>query len=129
MFITGCRWLSFFVRPLEHVLKMDYDYKKRGYLLPEGCKDLIDVLKPKTPPKPATPQTSRPAPAPPIAGEMTVPAQMTVGELAAALNQKPFQIIGDLMAIGVFANLHQPVDFEIITHVVRKYGYTAKKAA
>lgn len=29
---------------------MDYDYSKRGYLLPDGYKDLIDVieLKPKT---------------------------------------------------------------------------------
>ena len=26
---------------------MDYDYSKRGYLLPEGCKDLIDVIQPK----------------------------------------------------------------------------------
>jgi HSP20 family molecular chaperone IbpA len=24
---------------------MDYDYSKRGYLLPKGCKDLIDVSK------------------------------------------------------------------------------------
>ena len=27
---------------------MDYDYNKRGYLLPEGCKDLVDVIQPKT---------------------------------------------------------------------------------
>jgi hypothetical protein len=27
---------------------MDYDYSKRGYLLPEGCKDLLDVIQPKT---------------------------------------------------------------------------------
>ncbi|MGA2181076.1 MAG: Hsp20/alpha crystallin family protein [Verrucomicrobiota bacterium] len=26
---------------------MDYDYSKRGCLLPEGCKDLIDVSKQK----------------------------------------------------------------------------------
>lgn len=26
---------------------MDYDYSKRGYLLPDGCKDLIDVFRPK----------------------------------------------------------------------------------
>ena len=26
---------------------MDYDYSKRGYLLPEGCKDLADVIRPK----------------------------------------------------------------------------------
>jgi hypothetical protein len=24
---------------------MEHDFMKRGYLLPEGCKDLIDVLK------------------------------------------------------------------------------------
>lgn len=23
---------------------MDYDYSKRGYLLPDGCKDLMDVI-------------------------------------------------------------------------------------
>ncbi len=27
---------------------MDFHYSKRGYLLPEGCKDLIDVIQPKT---------------------------------------------------------------------------------
>ena len=26
---------------------MDHDYSKRGCLLPEGCKDLIDVISPK----------------------------------------------------------------------------------
>ena len=28
--------------------KMDYHYSKRGYLLPEGCKDLVDLIWPKT---------------------------------------------------------------------------------
>jgi HSP20 family molecular chaperone IbpA len=28
---------------------MDYDYSKRGFLLPDGCKDLIDVSKQKMP--------------------------------------------------------------------------------
>jgi HSP20 family molecular chaperone IbpA len=27
---------------------MDFDYSKRGCLLPEGCKDLIDAIQPKT---------------------------------------------------------------------------------
>ena len=27
---------------------MDYNYSKRGYLLPGGCKDLVDVIQPKT---------------------------------------------------------------------------------
>lgn len=27
---------------------VDYDYSKRGYLLPEGCKDLTDVINPSS---------------------------------------------------------------------------------
>jgi hypothetical protein len=27
---------------------MDYDYNKRNHLLPEGCKDLGDVIQPRT---------------------------------------------------------------------------------
>jgi HSP20 family molecular chaperone IbpA len=26
---------------------VDFDYSKRGFLLPDGCKDLIDVIQPK----------------------------------------------------------------------------------
>jgi len=28
---------------------MNFDYSKRGYLLPKGCKDLIDVLNQQAP--------------------------------------------------------------------------------
>ena len=71
---------------------MENEYMKRGYLLPEGCKDLIDVWKVKGTPNPSTPKSSSPAALPPVIGEMTVPAGMTVSELAASLTQKPFQI-------------------------------------
>jgi translation initiation factor IF-2 len=53
---------------------------------------------------------------------------MTVAELAAALNQKPFRIIGDLMQIGVFATLNQVLDSETIMKVSQKYGFIAKRA-
>ena len=87
---------------------------KRGYLLPEGCKDLIDVLKPSI--------------ASTDCRVMIVAAQMTVSELATALAQKPFRIIADLMEIGVFASVKQELDFETISRVARKYGFTAKRA-
>lgn len=29
---------------------MEYDYRKRGYVLPDGCKDLIDATEPKPTP-------------------------------------------------------------------------------
>jgi len=107
---------------------MENEYMKRGYLLPEGCKDLIDVLESKAPSKPVAPKSSPLVPLPPITGEMTVPAHMTVAELAAALAQKPFRIIADLMEIGVFAQVKQQLDFETISRVLRKYGFTAKRA-
>jgi hypothetical protein len=106
---------------------MDDDYMKRGYLLPEGCRDLIDVLKSKVQHKQKPPPRA-PKPLPPIVGEMSVAEQMTVGELAALLKQKPFKIIADLMEIGVFVNVHGRLHFDIVAKVVRRYGYTAKKA-
>src|SRR5436190_23460969 len=95
---------------------MENEYMKRGYLLPPGCKDLIDVLKlkekkqqalltalPQLPPlpkifgttlKPWMPiSVGKPASLPPVKGEITVPAETTVEELAALLGQKPFQIV------------------------------------
>jgi hypothetical protein len=103
---------------------MENEYMKRGYLLPEGCKDLSDIPKYKAKPTPTPP-----APLPPIIGEMTVPAQMTVSELAAALSQKPFRIIADLMGLSIFVTLEHQLDFDAISRVARKYGFTAKRAA
>jgi hypothetical protein len=87
--------------------EMEYDYKKRGYLLPEGCKDLIDVMQPPGQPMQNPKAPASPAPLPPIVGELMVPEQMTVAELAAVLKQKPLKIIADLMGMGVFANLNR----------------------
>ena len=126
---------------------MEHDYMKRGYLLPEGCKDLIDVLKLKAkfahhyfskPPTPLAqlPKTyevikpvKQPAALPPIKGEIVVPDQATVSQIATLLGQKPFVIIADLMLIGVFAGVAQVLGFEAVSRVARKYGFIARKAA
>lgn len=102
---------------------MNQDYSKRDYLLPDGCKDLIDVLK-------LGDQTTQQQPAlPPIIGEVEVPDTIAVRELAALVNQKPFQVIADLMELGIFGNLNQPLDFSIVSRLVRRYGYAAKRPA
>jgi len=107
---------------------MSPDYSKRGYLLPKGCKDLIDVIKLQQAQQPqAHCQPSNPVPA--IAGDLLVREQTSVGELAALLGQKPFKFIADLMEIGVFASVKQTLDFKTISKVARKYGYTAKRPA
>lgn len=122
------------------------NFMSRGYLLPEGCKDLIDVLNlhhkeqslepyflPKLPKlfpglqaKPD--KLKQPSPQS-LTHEITVPAQITVSELAILLGQKPFKIIADLMEFGVFANVMDPLDFEVVSKIAMKYGFTVSKSA
>jgi len=94
---------------------MENDYMKRGYLLPPGCKDLIDVLKLKEKKQQAMltgpPATSSAAegfwdhiealetdvgrettPLPAVKGEIIIRAVTTAGKLAALLGQKPYLI-------------------------------------
>jgi len=42
------------------------------------------------------------------------------------LNQKPFQIIADLMELGVFANLNHKLPLDVIAKVTRKHGYVLR---
>ena len=128
---------------------MDYDFMKRGYLLPKGCKDLIDAMRLKASLLPQgrehllnisklKPQvfdfklkhTQQPqVPLPPVTAQLVIPDQTTVSQLAALLGQKPFNIIADVMQLGVFAFVDQVLDFTTISCVARKYGYLAIKPA
>src|SRR5688572_22204754 len=114
---------------------MHYDYTKRGYLLPNGCKDLIDVLKlhaqrkAREEPVRARPPFTPPAVAlPPVIGELVIREHTTVLQLASSLNVKPVRIIAALMDLGIFTNLFTELDFETIATITRRYGYIAKKA-
>src|SRR5437764_9738213 len=111
---------------------MENDFMKRGYLLPHGCKDLIDVLNLKQKQKleqnlfikpskqlaqlpkgyQAMIKPPKPAALPPVKGEIVIPPVTTVSQLAALLAQKPFQIIADLLEMGVFANVSFLLEFE-----------------
>jgi hypothetical protein len=113
---------------------MENEFMRRGFLLPEGCKDLIDALHLKAELKlrslSAIPPDSIPfkpiIPLPKIKGEITVPQQMAVRELAALLNCKPFVVVADAMELGVFATVNQIIPFDIIAQIARKHGYTAR---
>ena len=123
---------------------LKFEHFERGYLLPKGCKDLIDVIRLQESPEtgvfpklplllPIKPQTGgflKPVAAPPpMKGDLLVRDHATVRELAVLLGQKPFKIIADLMELGVFANVNQPLGFEVISQVASKYGYVAKRSA
>jgi hypothetical protein len=100
---------------------MDPDYNKRDYLLPNGCKDLIDVITLQglgtanalTPPGQPT--------------ELLVSNPISVGQLAALLGQEQTTIIADLMQLGVFANADQLLNFDTVCKVAQNYGFTTKK--
>ena len=105
---------------------MNCDYNKRGYLLPDGCKDLIDIFKPKVKKRQAPKRTEV---LPTIIGEVTILGQTSVGQLATLLGQHPSRIIVDLLELGVYSCVTTQLEFRAIYMVARKYGYKAKHAA
>lgn len=70
-----------------------------------------------------------PATLPPLKGQIFIPPHTTVRKLADLLGQKPFQIIGELMKMGMFATVDFLLDFKTISKVARMYGFTAIAAA
>lgn len=121
---------------------MDFERYERGYLLPDGCKDLIDLIRLRggkhffetvvIPPKPPVPKESvfgQPAIVPPSGTQISIPSGLSVRDLAALIGKKPFVIIGDLMQFGIFANMYQLLDFETAARVLAKYGYVAKRGS
>ena len=123
----------------------EYNFMGRGYLLPEGCKDLIDVLNlhlkeqslnpyflPKLPQQFPQPlylkPTKKKTTPPPLKSEITIPSQISVSELGTLLGQKSFKIIADLMELGTFVGANHLLDFETASKIATKYGFTLKKS-
>jgi hypothetical protein len=109
---------------------MENEFMRRGYLLPDGCKDLIDALHINVQQQPTLtpfkPTASIPPPA--LVGTITVSETMTPVELAQLLHQKPFRIIADCMEFGCYVTTSGQMTFDLISKVARKYGLLAKKA-
>lgn len=133
----GVRFVS-----LKHFDSMENEYMKRGYLLPPGCKDLSDALKlkqkhaqslmyyfPHLPTGHDTTAKSGKTPEAwqPVTGQIFVGPGTSVKKLATLLGQKPFQIIGELMKLGVFVQTDSLLNFEMIAKIARIYGFTAIK--
>src|SRR5579872_2132356 len=124
---------------------MEHEYMKRGYLLPPGCKDLLDAIKHKQTPVPEMSLDTLPLiskkhwvvynpvsktwkqllPTPPVKGQIVISSKTTVKKLAALLDLKPFEIIGDLMKLGMFATADFLLDFKTISAIAKLHGFTA----
>ncbi len=62
-------------------------------------------------------------PAEPMTGEeVTLRPPVTVRDLADVIRRKPFQVIADLMELGIFANVNQTVETDIAQKVAAKHG-------
>jgi len=74
---------------------------------------------------PATPAPPKPDKfVPPASGEMiTLKPPVIVRDLAEQLKRKPFQIIADLMEVGVFANVNQSIDEDVAQKICAKYNF------
>lgn len=111
---------------------MFYDYSKRDYLLPPGCKNLIDVL---NQPQAAVAWSVFDAQSPLTAAgellrEVLIPCQVTVKALAKLLGLKPFQIVASLLAdFKMFKNANEILDFDTAAKISLQFGFKAKKLA
>jgi translation initiation factor IF-2 len=54
---------------------------------------------------------------------ITLKPPIIVRDLADQLKRKPFQIIADLMEVGVFANVNQSIDEEVAQKICAKYNF------
>lgn len=116
----------------------------RGYLLPQGCKDLIDAWKLKGS-APWGAFKYLPSMTPEqwkaigsglmhkslnfkFKGMLTVPAQVSVLELATMLNQNMSQILADLLKTAGFAAIKEQLDFTTVSKIAWKYGFIVRKA-
>jgi hypothetical protein len=112
---------------------MENEYMKRGYLLPEGCKDLSDVAKLKQKYVPdlawlALLASQKSSPLTPIKRQVFISPNTTVKKLATLLGKKPFEIVCDLVQLGTFASVDDVLQFVTISAVARMHGFEAIKA-
>ena len=74
---------------------------------------------PPPPPKPVDPRASLPS----SAQIIMMKPPIVVRDLAEQMRRKPFQLIADLMQMGIFANVNQAVDEPVAIKLCAKHGF------
>lgn len=91
-----------------------------------GSADRRNSPPPPPPPRPAAPPP-RPAPArvqmPSNAPVIIMKPPIAIRELADKMNRRAFQIIADLMGMGVFVTVNQTIDAEVAQRLCAKNGF------
>jgi translation initiation factor IF-2 len=95
------------------------DFGRRGDLRSASGQGSGTANRKTEPAKPAAPKF-----VPPTTGQLiTLKPPIVVRELAEQLNRKPFQLIADLMGLGVFATVNQSIDEQVAQKICAKYGF------
>jgi translation initiation factor IF-2 len=128
------------VRPVETVSLIDEKKPRPKRTEGEGAVKRAAVLPPisrlREPAVPTPPPPPPVAPAPEPAVEQTaaepeaetqkiihIKPPIIVKELASQLGLKPHQLIAELMALNIFANVNQTVEPDIATQICQKHGF------
>ena len=89
--------------------------------------------------EPEAPPTPEPTPAAPVEHDVAAEGEptnekvvhlkppFTVKDLATAMGIKPFQLIGDLMEMNIFASINQTIEADVATKACQKHGFTFEK--
>lgn len=98
------------------------------------------ILEPERPPAPPAPvEEPEPEPAPvaeAVVEETPEPTNekvvhlkppFTVKDLATAMGIKPFQLIGDLMEMNIFASINQTIEADVASKACVKHGFVFEK--
>jgi hypothetical protein len=111
---------------------MSDNFMKRGYLLPQGCKDVLPVFQPHAHAQPKVWKFTEPlTEAAPVIGEIFVDAPVTLRgmvALAETLGLTLHQMAEAIFLEREFTSFDETFAFEFVAKIARKYGYIAKHA-
>lgn len=107
------------------------DFEKPRFLLPEGCKDLIDAIRLQELNAALAAAMTRQSPTPAQHGLpvcVTISEFVRVDELAAMLLLKPFDLIEVLIEFHIFASTTCEISFDTAAKVCAHFGVAVHKA-
>jgi translation initiation factor IF-2 len=99
--------------------------------IPEPAARPVTPAPPAAPPPVETPATkvelveAAPAPQPEVEAQKIIHIKppIIVKELASQLGLKPHQLIAELMALNIFANVNQTIEPDVATQICQKHGF------
>jgi hypothetical protein len=105
--------------------------ERQRFLLPDGCKDLYDVIKKRSTPLNFSVPDHLSAQSKTFIGipkKVALPDPVTVRQLAEAIHIKPFYLIGALLTFNVFASVNTSLALSSAKRLCALYGVEATRA-